>query len=237
MTRYRFLPTLTLLSLSTLALGTVGCSQGQSPTEPAFDAPPAAKSLAASQDKRHGADDPAGDDRGGRQGNGADDPAGDDHGGRNGGQQQRPPRAGAEREGAVTAVDAGAGTLTLAGGQRIAVDGETQWDRRGDLFTLQQVADSLAAGKPTRAEARGTLRAGAARPDGQGRERPLEASTAGRVKGKGGRREAPPSRCFYSTGQAQVWIGAEQMIPQVSQSDQRQEGVAVLTPPAACRRV
>ena len=38
-----------------------------------------------------------------------DDPAGDDHGGRNGGQQQRPPRAGAEREGAVTSVDAGAG--------------------------------------------------------------------------------------------------------------------------------
>jgi hypothetical protein len=158
MTRYRFLPMLTLLSLSTLAFG---CSNGQSPTEPAFDTPAAAKSLATSQGKRHGADDPAGDDHGGNQGRGADDPAGDDHGGqRGGGQQQRPPRAGAEREGAVTAVDAGAGTLTLAGGQRIAVDGQTQWNRRGDLFTLQQVAASLAAGKPTRAEARGTLRAG-----------------------------------------------------------------------------
>jgi hypothetical protein len=162
MIRYRFLSTLTLLSLSTLAFGTAGCSQGQSPTEPAFDTPVAAKSLAISQDKRHGADDPAGDDRGGRQGRGADDPAGDDHGGRGqqGGQQQRPPRAGAEREGAVTAVDAGAGTLTLAGGQRIAVNGQTQWNARGDLFTLQQVAAAVAAGKPTRAEARGTLQTG-----------------------------------------------------------------------------
>ena len=161
MTHTRFLPTLTLLSLSVLALGTVGCSNGQSPTEPAFDTPVAAKSLAVSGDKRHGADDPAGDDRGGRQGRGADDPAGDDHGGRgNGGQQQRPPRAGAEREGAVAAVDAGAGTLTLASGQRIAVNGQTQWNRRGDLLSLQQVAAAMAAGKPTRAEARGTLQAG-----------------------------------------------------------------------------
>jgi len=158
MNRYRFLPTLTLLSLSALALGTVGCSQGQSPTEPAFDEPVAAKSLAVSQDKRHGADDPAGDDRGGRQGRGADDPAGDNNGGRNG-RPQRPARA-TEREGAVTAVDAAAGTLTLANGQQIAVNGQTQWNRRGDLFTLQQVAAAVAAGKPTRAEARGTLQAG-----------------------------------------------------------------------------
>ena len=84
MIRFRLLPTLTLLSLSTLALGAVGCSQGQSPTEPAFDTPVAAKSLAVSQDKRHGADDPAGDDHGGQPAGGADDPAGDDHGGRNG---------------------------------------------------------------------------------------------------------------------------------------------------------
>ena len=40
------------------------------------------------------------------------------------------------------------------------MNGQTQWNRRGDLVSLQQVADSLAAGKPTRAEARGTLRAG-----------------------------------------------------------------------------
>jgi poly(3-hydroxybutyrate) depolymerase len=78
MTHARFLPTLTLLSLSTLAFGAAGCSNGQSPTEPAFDPPAAAKSLAVSSDKRHGTDDPAGDDHGGRG---------------NGGQQQRPPRA------------------------------------------------------------------------------------------------------------------------------------------------
>jgi hypothetical protein len=179
MIRFRFLPTLTLLSLSSLAFGAAGCSNGQSPTEPTFDPPAATKSLPTFVGKRHGADDPAGDDRGGqgqgaddpagdnrggRQGRGADDPAGDDHGGRgNGGQQgnqqQRPPRA-VEREGAVASVDTAAGTLTLAGGQKITVNGQTQWNRRGDLLSLQQVADAVAAGKPTRAEARGTLQSG-----------------------------------------------------------------------------
>jgi len=170
MIRFRLLPTLTLLSLSTLAFGTVGCSGKQSPTEPSFDTPAATKSLAVSQDKRHGADDPAGDDHGqqgqgaddpagddhgGRQGHGADDPAGDDHGGRQG-RPQRPARAG-QAEGAVASVDAG--SLVLAGGQRIAVNGQTQWNRRGDLFSLQQVAAAVTAGKPTRAEARGTRQA------------------------------------------------------------------------------
>ncbi len=163
MIRYRLLPTLTLLSLSTLALGAVGCSNGQSPTEPAaFDTPAASKSLAVSTDKRHGADDPAGDDHGGRNGgNGADDPAGDDHGGRNG-QPQRPPRParGAELEGAVASVDVSGGVLVLASGKRIAVNGQTQWNARGDLFSLQQVAASVAAGRRTRAEARGTLQTG-----------------------------------------------------------------------------
>jgi hypothetical protein len=176
-TKLRFPRILTLLSLSTLIVGAAGCSKGQSPTEPAsFDTPVAAKSLAVSEDKRHGADDPAGDDRGGRagrggrQGRGNDDPAGDDRGGRggnngnngnnggnNGGNQQRPPRTGTEREGAVISVDAGA--LVLAGGQRIVVNGQTQWNSRGDLVSLQQVAAAVNAGKPTRAEARGTLRA------------------------------------------------------------------------------
>ena len=154
MIRFRLLPTLTLLSLSTLAFGTVGCSGKQSPTEPSFDTPAATKSLAVSQDKRHGADDPAGDDHG-QQGQGADDPAGDDHGGRQG-RPQRPARAG-QAEGAVASVDAG--SLVLAGGQRIAVNGQTQWNRRGDLFSLQQVAAAVTAGKPTRAEARGTRQA------------------------------------------------------------------------------
>jgi hypothetical protein len=151
MNRYRFLPTLTLLSLSTLALGAVGCSNGQSPTEPAaLDTPVAAKSLAASSslDKRHGADDPAGDDNGGRR-----------NGGQDNGGQQRPQRGGAQAEGAVTAVDAAGGTLILAGGQRIAVNGQTQWNARGDLFTLKQVAAAVAAGKATRAEARGSRQA------------------------------------------------------------------------------
>ena len=160
MIRYRFLPTLTLVSLSALALGTVGCSQGQSPTEPAaFDTPVAAKSLDVSQDKRHGADDPAGDDRGGQQGRGADDPAGDDRGGQRGGGRQRPPRGGQELEGKIASVDAGSGILTLAGGRRIVVNGQTQWNARGDLFSLQQVTASVTAGKPTRAQARGTRQA------------------------------------------------------------------------------
>jgi hypothetical protein len=163
-TKLRFPRILTLLSLSTLVVGAAGCSNGQSPTEPAsFDTPVAASSsLSVAGDKRHGADDPAGDDRGGRrgrggrQGRGNDDPAGDDRGGRNGNNGNKP-RAGTEREGVVAAVDAGA--LVLASGQRIVVNGQTQWNSRGDLFSLQQVAAAVNAGKPTRAEARGTLRA------------------------------------------------------------------------------
>jgi hypothetical protein len=56
-------------------------------------------------------------------------------------------------------VDAGAQLLTLAGGRRIAVTAQTQWNSRGDLTTLAQVAASVAAGRATRAEARGTRRA------------------------------------------------------------------------------
>jgi len=161
-TKLRFPRILTLLSLSTLVVGAAGCSNGSSPTEPAsFDTPVAASSssLAVSGDKRHGADDPAGDDRGGRGrgrgGNGGNNNGGNN--GNNGGNQQRPPRTGTEREGTVASVDAGA--LILAGGQRIVVNGQTQWDSRGDLFSLQQVAAAVNTGKPTRAEARGTLRA------------------------------------------------------------------------------
>ncbi len=150
-TQLRFPRILTLLSLSTLIVGAAGCSNSHSPTEPeSFDAPVAASSLSVSGDKRHGADDPAGDDRGGRQGRGG-------RGGNNGGNQQRPPRVGNEREGTVTSV--GAGALVLAGGQRVVVNGQTQWNSRGDLFSLQQVAAAVNAGRPTRAEARGTLRA------------------------------------------------------------------------------
>jgi hypothetical protein len=164
MSRLRLPFALTLAALSTLALGAAGCSQGQSPTEPArLDAATKSVSLDA---KRHGADDPAGDDHGGRQaGGGADDPAGhagDDHGGRQPnpapGPAPRPARS-QELEGAVTAVDSGAQLLTLAGGKKIAVTAQTQWNSRGDLTTLSQVAAAVAAGRPTRAEARGTRRA------------------------------------------------------------------------------
>jgi hypothetical protein len=166
MTRLRTLQTATLLSLSTLLLGLAGCSQGQSPTEPAsLNASVAAKSLAATPDKSHGgsgrggSDDPAGDDHRGGQTGGADDPAGHHHGGRNG-DQQRPPQAGAELEGAVATVDLSAGTVALAGGKRIAVNAQTRFDPKGDLFTLATLADAVTAGKRVRVEARGTLQAG-----------------------------------------------------------------------------
>jgi hypothetical protein len=171
MTRQNLIQALTLASLTTLIVAASGCSQGQSPTEPSASSSAASKSLVSSE-KRHGADDPAGDDHGGtqaggNQGGGADDPNGDRHGGRNQGGNQggnqgnqggqpRTPR-GVEREGAVTAVDQAAGTLTLAGGKVIAVTAQTTFDRRGDLFTLAKTADAVTAGKHVRAEGRGTL--------------------------------------------------------------------------------
>jgi hypothetical protein len=167
MTRHNLIQALTLASLTTLIAATSGCSQGQSPTEPSASASVASKSLVSSE-KRHGADDPAGDDRGGTQTGGtqtggADDPIGDRHGGRNqggnqGGGNQRAPR-GAEREGAVTAVDQAAGTLTLAGGKVIAVNAQTTFDRRGDLVTLPAAANAVTAGQHVRAEGRGTVQA------------------------------------------------------------------------------
>jgi hypothetical protein len=175
MTQHRLLQALTLASLTTLLAGAAGCSQGQGPTEPAsVNASAASKSLASSLDKSHGgrngSDDPAGDDHRGAQGGGTqapgtDDPNGDRHGGRNGGgnqggQQggQHPPR-GSELEGAVTAVDPAAGLVTLAGGKKIAVNAQTAFDRRGDLFTLAKLAGAVTAGKHVRAEAHGTLQA------------------------------------------------------------------------------
>ena len=176
MNSHRLLQSLTLVSVTTLLLGAAGCSQGQSPTEPSsLSAPATSKSRASSLDKSHGgrngSDDPAGDDHGGAQGGGTqapgtDDPNGDRHGGRNGGgnqggQQgghQHPPR-GSELEGSVTAVDPAAGLVTLASGKKIAVNAQTVFDRRGDLFTLAKLADAVAAGKHVRAEAHGTLQA------------------------------------------------------------------------------
>ncbi len=164
MNRHRLFVLLATLSLSTLALGAVGCSNSHSPTEPAFDEPLAAASSASTVgEKRHGADDPAGDDRGGqtnnRRGRGNDGRQDDNNrrGRGNGNGQQRPPQAGAEFEGTVTSVNGG--TLVLAGGTRVLVNGQTQWIARGDLFSLAQVAGSVAAGDPTRVEGRGVRQA------------------------------------------------------------------------------
>ena len=73
----RTLSKLALASLLILPLGTTGCSQGQSPTEPSLMEEATSSASAAQGDKRRGADDPAGHVRRGR---GADDPAGDDRG-------------------------------------------------------------------------------------------------------------------------------------------------------------
>ena len=178
MSRLRLPFALTLAALSTLALGAAGCSSGQSPTEPArLDA--AAKS-ASPDAKRHGADDPAGDDHGGRQGAVPTIPpgTGDDHGGRQPSPAPGPaprPARGQELEGAVTAVDAGAQLLTLAGGRRIALTAQTQWNSRGDLTTLKQVAASVAA-----ASRPGPKRAAPAAPTAPSSPRRSRSRSAGR---------------------------------------------------------
>jgi hypothetical protein len=184
MNRHHAFKFLTLLSITALPLGTVACANHASPTEPGFseDQPAisSSSSLSSVTGQSHGGDDPAGDDHGrhgqgaddpagddhGRHGQGADDPAGDDHGrhgGRNGqgnggnGGNQRPPKAGQEFEGAVASV--GQNSLTLANGTRIVVNAQTQWNARGDLRSLDQVASSVAAKRPTRAEGHGTRQA------------------------------------------------------------------------------
>ena len=189
MARIRF-PYILTLSLSTLALGAVGCSNGSSPTEPAFDsleAPVVAtssvsdSSVVSDGEKRHGADDPAGDDRGGSGGSGG---SGGNNGGNNGGNStddndnnrqrrgrggrgngngndDRPredrPRNGAEFEGSVLSVSGN--TLNLAGGTRVTVNGATQWSARGDLRTLAATATAVSRNRPVRAEGRGTRQA------------------------------------------------------------------------------
>lgn len=171
---------LSLLTLSALlALGTVGCTKGSSPTEPAaFDLEDSAVAASAvSDDKRRGrgGDDDNGNDDGnasGRRGRGQDDGPGDDRGqrgrrgrGGRGGDDNRPnnpnnpnnptnPRpAGQEFEAAVTAVQGA--NLVLANGTRVIVNGQTQWSNRGDLFNLNQVSRAVAANRPVRAEGRG----------------------------------------------------------------------------------
>ena len=187
MARFRF-PYVLTLSLSTLALGAMGCSNGQSPTEPDFDsvsAPVTATSSSSvssvteesrgggnnsaddnnnrrrrgrGQGGGQGADDPAGDDRG-RRGRGADDPAGDDNGGRRGGRGADDNRPNAGAEFEGRVVSVNGNTLNLAGGVRVTVNGATQWSARGDLSSLSQVAAAVAANRPVRVEGRGTRQA------------------------------------------------------------------------------
>jgi hypothetical protein len=156
-----------------LPLGAIGCSRGQSPTEPAVDLEAAQASststASVTEESRRGrgSDYAAGDDNGGRRGRGrgADDDAGDDRGGRRGRRNDRNddgaqrPRAGQEFEARVVSVDTGAGTLTLAGGTTVVVNGSTQWSARGDLLSLTEVAGSVQRGAITRVEGRGTRQA------------------------------------------------------------------------------
>lgn len=67
------------------------------------------------------------------------------------------PRAGQEFEAAVRSVNGN--TITLVTGQRILVNGQTQWNARGDLFSLADISGSLAAGLNPRVEGRGNRQA------------------------------------------------------------------------------
>lgn len=171
------LSTLALAAVLTLPLATAGCSQGSSPTEPAFDdevASAGSLSTVTGESKGSGSggggsDDNSADDNDNnrrRRGRGGDDRNDDNdnnrrrgRGGRGGNNDDdnRPARNGREFEGAVASV--GAGSVTLAGGLRIVVDGSTQWSGRGDLFSLSEIASSLAAGNDPRVEGRGTRQA------------------------------------------------------------------------------
>lgn len=146
------LSTLALVSL--LALPFVGCSEGRSPTEPMLSDLEATSSVSSVTEESRGR---------GRGGN--DNRADDDNnnnrrgrGNRNDDRNNRP-QGGREFEGAVASVNAGGGTLTLAGGTRIVVNAQTQWSARGDLLSLSAIAGSLQAGDNPRVEGRGTRQA------------------------------------------------------------------------------
>ena len=57
-----------------------------------------------------------------------------------------------EFEGIAAAVDAGAGTFTLANGVIYQVDTDTRYEADGDLFSLAAAADALASGKKVEME-------------------------------------------------------------------------------------
>ncbi|HEX3128874.1 MAG TPA: hypothetical protein VH394_16195, partial [Thermoanaerobaculia bacterium] len=164
----RTFQTLTLASLLTLPLATTACSPGQSPTEPAFDDTETSAVSASSTSTVSSVTDESRRGRGGKDDGTtkSDDNKADDKGGRGRGRGnrgggnddgQKAPRGGQEFEAAVASV--GSGSLTLVNGVRVVVNGTTQWSSRGDLFTLDQVAGSLAAGRHPRVEGRGTRQA------------------------------------------------------------------------------
>ena len=156
---------LALASILTLPLATTACSPGQSPTEPAFDDPVANTSaVSASSSTLSSATDESRRGRGGKDdGTTKDDDKNNNKGNRGRGRGgnddngNKAPRGGQEFEAAVSSV--GSSSLTLANGVRVVVNGSTQWSGRGDLFTLDQIAGSLAAGRHPRVEGRGTRQA------------------------------------------------------------------------------
>lgn len=166
--RHHSIKLIALLSMTILPLGTAACSKGSSsPTEPALlddDAVVATSTSSASlvteeskgRGRGRGSDDNGNDDNGRNNRGGKGGKGGKGGRGGNGGQDDTP-RAGREFEGTVTSV--GQGSLTLAGGTRIIVNGQTQWVARGDLHTLNQVSRAVDAGRPTRAEGRGNRQA------------------------------------------------------------------------------
>ena len=73
------------------------------------------------------------------------------------GEEPPPPMMMVEFEGMVASVDVAGSTFTLASGAVVSVTTETHIDGEGDLQTLQQVSDALAAQHPVRAEGHATV--------------------------------------------------------------------------------
>jgi len=157
MAHRRVLTHLALAALTVLPLGAIGCSEGShSPTEPAAFTDPAAPASSSSPGsvsaESRGGDDNASGGNGGR-GQGGDD----NNRNRRGGRTPRDPQPGQQFAGAVSA--ANGNSLRLAGGVRVTVNAQTQWNARGDLFSVSAVASSLAGGHAPRVEGRGARQA------------------------------------------------------------------------------
>jgi hypothetical protein len=75
------------------------------------------------------------------------------------GEEPPPPVMMVEFEGGVASVDVAGSTFTLASGAVVTVTSETMIDSEGDLHTLQEVSDALAAQHPVRAEGHATVTA------------------------------------------------------------------------------